>query len=1342
MRYRFFIILFSALLPAYALASSSDSIVNEYYAVTEVLYSGQKDGVIVDNPGTLTKGDTVLIYQTKGVKWNYTEDNADDYHFAGKFEIQLVDTVISDTVKFKGKLGKTLTLEYNADYKVQLVKIPSYRYFKVTQKLTAAAWDGNKGGILIFITDTLDLQANIDVTGKGFRGYEIGADSSAGYCTSDDSIAFAVGNFLLTSIDSGGLKGESNISNDFFRRGNYDAFTGGGGGNGYHSGGGGGSNWGIGGNGGYELDVCGESNNLAGGIGGQAILDGIYLSGEVKAIFGGGGGSSTQKKPFIATKGGNGGGAIIFVANFFKGNNYKIIANGANVTQVATAGGGGGGGGGAILADINEYSSPATFSVKGGDGGNTSSLAGGGGGGGGGYVLFNQKPFNVTVDTSLSERGKSASNKRYGSRGDYGRVLSGLTMPVNELLFNFMPHDTTICENDTPNEIRASKPKGWSGAFKYEWYKSEDSTNWTLLGGKDTLYRYQPPALQKTTYYFRIVYAVNKKDSIVATDVSKAIKITVEPKIENNFIHTDTIQICKNKKYPILDGTNPTGGYQNYKFLWQDSITGNWQTAKGLFTDTSYNPNSNYDTSVWFRRIVTTTKCISKSNAIKITYLPTLENIKISDTVWVEKGRIPNPLSGEKTVGGNDTIDYQWQYANILNEWNNLTGDTLQNLTLPIKNDTVYFRRVVTSGQYNTCSDTSNIIPVYVIDSLYNNNVNGTSLICAKTRPSTFICSTPSGGDGEYTYLWEKKTTSSNWVKDTLIKATNYQPNEVNEETYFRRIVLSGHNDACKDTSPTIIITTKPFIDLNTISGTKDLICKGQHSGALSGSNNVTGGDGTPYLYQWEYFKKGMGWTTIASSQTVNSPGLTLDDTTQIRRVVSNTSGLCTSISNYLTINVLPSIINNLISPNRTVCKGTSPELFNEGSHQGGDPAHFRYQWIQSKDNESWQNANGDSAQVVYQAGVIDTAHYFKRIVISGSNDCCIDTSSKTITIDTYQLPIVSFASEKDSMCAKDKHIIPLKITGTAPFSIDFNDGFETKTINNIASSNFNLEFSTDIQEIYNIRVTRLTDANNCNAKTMTGNAEIHSFTIPNSKAGTDTTVCGLTVKLNAIPSIGNGIWNSSSLSITNATEPDAIFEAESYGPYYVTWKETNGVCSDSSKIKVTFYEQYETVDGGKDIAQPYLFETKLDGQFPSNYTGYYWSTNDPEIIISDTANAQTQVTNLRFGVNKFIWTILNGTCKPVKDTVTIAAIDLDIPNGFSPNGDNINPTFFIQGLEFVANSNLTIFNKWGNKVYESSDYQNDWDGKKGGVELPSDTYYYILKTTIKSYQGYVIIKR
>lgn len=87
-------------------------------------------------------------------------------------------------------------------------------------------------------------------------------------------------------------------------------------------------------------------------------------------------------------------------------------------------------------------------------------------------------------------------------------------------------------------------------------------------------------------------------------------------------------------------------------------------------------------------------------------------------------------------------------------------------------------------------------------------------------------------------------------------------------------------------------------------------------------------------------------------------------------------------------------------------------------------------------------------------------------------------------------------------------------------------------------------------------------------------------------------------------------------------------------------------------------------------------------------------------------------------------WILFSVTVPPIP-----VPDDVEVPNVFTPNGDNVNDLFTIKNIQQYSQTSMTVFNRWGAKVYETSNYTNDWDGtdQNSGQKLADGVYYYII---------------
>ncbi|MFT5821266.1 MAG: gliding motility-associated-like protein [Crocinitomix sp.] len=83
--------------------------------------------------------------------------------------------------------------------------------------------------------------------------------------------------------------------------------------------------------------------------------------------------------------------------------------------------------------------------------------------------------------------------------------------------------------------------------------------------------------------------------------------------------------------------------------------------------------------------------------------------------------------------------------------------------------------------------------------------------------------------------------------------------------------------------------------------------------------------------------------------------------------------------------------------------------------------------------------------------------------------------------------------------------------------------------------------------------------------------------------------------------------------------------------------------------------------------------------------------------------------------------------CQNSKELTVTINLEILINNYMSPNGDGKNDTWIIKGAYILEECEIQIYDSWGNKIYESTGYESDWDGTHEGDPLPPGVYYYVI---------------
>jgi len=1335
---------------------SIKGIVNQYVKVDSV----KEDYVKYDaafNVDSFSRGDLVMLIQMTGAtltSFNQIFPNAFNLNNAGSYELLSIDNVneAQNIIEFTAQIKNGFT----SGEKIQLIKVKeTANSFSIDSTVYAKPWDGETGGVVaLFALEKIVLNADVKANSAGFQGAVPVQNNYTGGINNSDTVYYELSDSNRAGLKGGGALSVKSSYKDF-RRGRASWGNGGGGGHGMYAGGAGGGHFGSGGSGGCQFNLNVNEDLSIPGFG-LELKDAYNNTNGDLAVMGGGGGASTQNLPSrVATRGGNGGGIILMVADSLIGNNFKLSSNGETVTDTSTAGGGGGGGGGAVFLDINAFGGNFFVESKGGRGGySNGNCTGAGGSGGGGVIYFslNSKPSSVNTDISGGSNVQvgdlGCDPPYYGNLGGNGKLFYDLKTPLNGYYFNAVSGSDTLCEGQQPDTLYGSIPKGGNGDFTYYWQKSYNTTLWTNVGTQSDSLKYLPPVVDSTVYYRRVVVANNG-----SADTSKTLELFVYPLIQGDTIYgNDTI--CTGTMPNIVTGTEITlggDGTYTYQWQWSNNLT-DWNLEPTTFNNQPYAPGILTDTLYVRRKVMSAQVCLDFSDTLTITVL---SNIQGNDLLVSEQticqDVLPDSMQLTEPTGADPNYyEFEWLKRETTGSYTSIPFSGLK-YNPGLLTDTTYYKRIVKSGINHACKDTSGEHSIFVLPVITNNQIDPLNKICAGNMPDSIPGRFPSGGNiGQYEYKWLSAIPSGGFNVVAGATDKTYIPTAIFEDTTsFKRVVFSGLNQTCKDTSAVSVLDVVPYI-VNPVMAFNDTVCEHVQPNLFIG-NPASGGNGI-LNYQWEKREvpADNSFSPITSATDSNYQSDGLNNTTHFRRKV--TSDICVAYSDTFRITVFPEIQNNIIetAPVDSTCYETEITLLGT-EPVGGLTADRRYAWQQTNDTTTvWVSATGTINEIDYTSPPLTDTVYYRRILYSGLSNVCIDTTPPVL-VRINPLPYGDIVAFTDSICQGETVNIAWQLFGNAPWDVVVTDGSNNIEKQNVLNDSV-LKVGPTIDRDY--QMLDVFDVYGCEAVDtgFSNIANIDVFLVPEAQASVDTAFCGLGYTLNATYSLpsppADGYWNTSFAHTPSTSMDNNVITGvvAGYGAGTFVWTEVNTVCTDSDTISVTFYEQPDQVSAGDNQSLDFTFNTALDASTPTAGIGV-WTVISGSGTFEDDNNPQTRVTELSRYENILRWTVNNGVCETVSDTVLIYVNDLYVPKAFSPNGDGQNQRFIIEPND-GGTLELVVFNKKGTLVYQSDNYgkeNNFWEGKSlNDKDLPSDTYFYILKIkeTGEEKKGFVVLKR
>lgn len=248
-----------------------------------------------------------------------------------------------------------------------------------------------------------------------------------------------------------------------------------------------------------------------------------------------------------------------------------------------------------------------------------------------------------------------------------------------------------------------------------------------------------------------------------------------------------------------------------------------------------------------------------------------------------------------------------------------------------------------------------------------------------------------------------------------------------------------------------------------------------------------------------------------------------------------------------------------------------------------------------------------------------------------------------------------------------------------------------------------------------------------------------------------------------------DGYIDITDVSCFNIDDGEATFVPLSgNGPYVYNWVSLSGdvIINENSNLNENLaagqYSMTVTDHFGCEISLNFEInqpDSLVADLYPSsNSVGHNISTNggNDGSIESDVNGGTEQynylwsngatssdIFNLSAGVYSVMVTDENGCTALAGIRITDPDV-LEMPEGVSPNGDGDNDYFVVRGLDAYPDNDITIFNRWGNIVFQQNGYKNDWEGNNNNnANLPDGTYFVILNAhPAGTLTGYIDLRR
>lgn len=692
---------------------------------------------------------------------------------------------------------------------------------------------------------------------------------------------------------------------------------------------------------------------------------------------------------------------------------------------------------------------------------------------------------------------------------------------------------------------------------------------------------------------------------------------------------------------------------------------------------------------------------------------------------------------------GNDLLlelDQTYSGANVSFEWKTPAGDsTTTNPTFKITNV-----KSIQSGDYS----------VKVIVDGCESNISGTKKIIVNTTPLRPDISTNSPVcEGEAIKLMTPQIASATyeWVGPGFSSGISEPviPNATKDKqgAYRVRVIQNGCSSVFSNVANIVVNTTPTAVPTVANNGP---VCMDNATPSVTLSVNTnTALPGATYTW---YSANGtvLGAASAQLNYNLNLGAFAQKDSTYEYYVVAAVNGCVAKAS--IPTSVMTNKVPNqqaFAGADELVCDATSITL------KASKPVIGSGLWAQTE-GSSITIVNPTLANTAV-SGLVPGQSYTLQWKLS--NGACRDYAFDELKIKVSDTSVKAEAGDSINICAKNTTALK---ANNLPTGVT---GLWTQTI---SQEQLGVKITDPINP--KSTITGLTPGNRYIFKWTLSNAACKDYSTDdvyvtvaapegNAQAEADKKICGNAASINATPVQGVvGTWlPMGNVQIVSPNSASTSVKNLQAGSNKIVWTLSNAICGTYSRDTLVITTEVAAIAVADNINVPYAgaqdINVTANDIIPTN--GYTISIiNAPKqgtaTISADRSKIQYKANSGFAGADVIEYQLCNAACPTACTSANVnitilGGTDCTIATIITPNGDLTNDRWEIPclaGTQFTNNT-VVVFNQWGDEVFRSASYKNDWEGTYNGNPLPNGTYFFVVDFgNGDKKSGFLIIER